>query len=68
VSSPRAGPPPADPSIHIVTTRSTSANGSGFSHIALTRLKIADVAPIPSASTATATTVNPGVRSSERTA
>ena len=48
--------------------RSASANGSGFSHTALTRLKIADVAPMPSASTATATTVKPGLRASERAA
>ena len=63
-----SGPSIAVRSTHIETRRSASANGSGFSHTALTRLKIAELAPMPSASTVTAMTVNPGVRASERPA
>ena len=53
------------------TRRSASGYGSGRSRIALMTLKIAVLAPIPSASVATATSVKPGefrsVRAANRT-
>src|SRR5262249_36391516 len=42
------------------TSRSGDGNGSGFNNTALTTLKMAVFAPIPSASVTTATRVNPG--------
>ena len=51
-----------------MTSRSGSAYGSGRSSTPFTTVKIVVVAPIPSASVATATAVNPGVRRSARKA
>jgi hypothetical protein len=48
------------------TSRSGSANGSGFSRTPRTTLKIAVLAPIPSASVSTATAVKSGARTSLR--
>ena len=45
----------------VTTRRSASAYGSGRSSTAFTTLKMAVVAPIPSASVSTATSVKPGV-------
>ena len=42
------------------TSRPGSLNGGGRSSTALTTLKIAAFAPMPSASVSTATAVNPG--------
>src|SRR5215211_1518957 len=44
----------------IATSRSGDGKGSGFSNTALTTLKIAVLAPMPSASVRTATRENPG--------
>ena len=44
----------------IATSRFGDGNGSGFNNTALTTLKIAVFAPIPSARVSTATRVNPG--------
>ena len=48
--------------------RSGSGYGTGLNSVALTRLKIAVVAPIPSARVRSAAVVNPGVLRSERNA
>ena len=55
-------------SLHVSTTRSGSAKGSGSSSTPLTTLKIDVLAPIPSAIVKMATNVKPGLRRSERTA
>jgi hypothetical protein len=52
----------------IRTSRSLSGYGSGRSSTALTTLKTAVVAPMPSASVATAAVANPGLRARPRTA
>src|SRR5437660_428115 len=49
------------------TSRSGSATGSGLSNTVLTNEKIADVAPIPSASAVTAVIVKPGLLRNMRT-
>jgi hypothetical protein len=54
------GNPRRDASSHNITSRSGAANGSGLRSTALTRLKMAVFAPMPSASVNTAMTVNPG--------
>ena len=51
---------------HIITSRSGSLKGNGFSSTALIRLKMELFAPIPKASVRTATTVKPGVFASVR--
>src|SRR4030081_1257500 len=53
---------------HTTTSRSGSLNGNGRSSTALTTLKIAVFAPMPSASVMTATAVNPGFFKSWRKA
>ena len=52
----------------IRTSWSGSANGSGLSITALTTLKMAVLAPTPSASVRAATAVNPGLLRSARAA
>ena len=52
----------------ILTSRSGSRYGSGRSRTAFTTLKIAVLAPMPSARVSTAIAVNPGERASCRTA
>jgi hypothetical protein len=49
-----------------IISRSGSGNGRGLRRTALTTLKIAVVAPIPSASATTATTAKPGLLASVR--
>ena len=44
----------------MATSSSGAGNGSGFKRTALTTLKMAVFAPIPSASVSTATSVKPG--------
>src|SRR5580700_11180239 len=51
-----------------MTNRSGSFTGGGRSRTAFTKLKIAVLAPIPSASERTATSVNPGDRRNPRRA
>ena len=51
-----------------ITIRSGSLNGNGRNSVALTTLKIAVFAPIPSASVNTATRENPGRFNSVRAA
>src|SRR5712692_1240154 len=53
---------------HATTSRPASANGSGRSSTASTTLKTAVLAPIPTASTATATTTSSGRLRSDRAA
>src|SRR5436190_9842579 len=63
-SSNRPGPrgfgSPSTDLFHRNTIRPGSANGSGLSSAALTTLKMAVLAPMPSASVRTATAENPG--------
>ena len=66
--STRSGPLIAVKSSQSSTSRLGSVNGSGFSSTALTRLKIAVFAPMPSASVRIATPVNPGLPRSVRSA
>src|SRR5271168_4915847 len=47
-------------------TRDGSSTGSGFRNTASVRVKMAVLAPMPSASDSTATNVNPGLRASVR--
>jgi hypothetical protein len=51
-----------------LTRRSASGYGSGRSRTAFTTLKIALLAPMPTASVATATSVKPGAWRSRRSA
>src|ERR1041385_6169089 len=51
---------------HTVISRSGSLKGRGRSRTALTTLKIAELAPMPSASVMTAIAVNPGLFDSDR--
>src|SRR6185437_1872379 len=68
-SGPESGKLPGAASVsNICTSWSGCAYGSGASMSASTRLKMAVLAPIPSASTSTARIVNPGVRRSMRKA
>ena len=55
-------------SIHTIASRSGAGYGSGRSSTPLATLKIALLAPIPSAIVNSAVAVNPGVRRSIRTA
>ena len=59
---------PVGPRSPMSTSRSGSAYGSGRSSTAFRTLKIAVLAPIPSASVSSATAVKPGARSSRRAA
>ena len=52
----------------MTTSSSGSTNGNGSSSTALTRLKIALFAPMPSAMISTASTAKPGVRAKVRAA
>src|SRR2546427_7802329 len=55
-------------SVHNMASRSGSLNGNGRSSTALTTLKMAVFAPMPSASVSTATAVKPGFFSNCRMA
>src|SRR2546426_485673 len=59
---------PLGPLSKTITNRSVSLNGNGRRRMALTTLKIAVFAPMPSASVSTATAVKPGLFSSWRKA
>jgi hypothetical protein len=56
------------PCWRICTSRSGSRKGSGFNSAASTKLKMAVMAPMPSASVITATAVKPGLLSKDRPA
>ena len=64
----RRVPPPGPVVMKIRTRRSGSSKGSGRSRTAFTMLKIAVLAPMPSASTLTTATANEGVRDMTRNA
>ena len=66
--STRSGPLIAVKSSHSSTRRLGSTKGSGFSSTALTRLKIAVFAPMPSASVRIAIAVKTGLPRSVRSA
>jgi hypothetical protein len=54
--------------LHTITRRSGASYGSGVSSTALTTLKIADVAPIPSDSVTSAAAAKPGLFHNQRSA
>ncbi|CAM4242417.1 hypothetical protein COEX109129_14910 [Corallococcus exiguus] len=62
------GPGPCWPTLNSRTSRASSRRGNGRSSTACTTLKMATLAPMPSASVATATTVKVGLRRSRRSA
>ena len=59
---------PVESLVNTSTSRSGAATGSGLNSTASTMAKSAVLKPMPIASEATATSVNPGLLSSHRTA
>ena len=63
---PRVPDPNDEASSHTITSRSGSVNGRRWNSTAFTTLKIAVLAPMPSASVTTTAAVKPGRRASDR--